>query len=165
LKRLAGWTLLAISTAASASDAEFLRCRAIKDATARLACYDALPTPSRPDVPPAAAGRSPALETAAPGRQKAEQFGFEQKQEAAAQKQAAASQLATIESHIPGRFEGWHPKKAIRLANGQVWQIADDSSSVIVRESPKVTIRRGFLGSFFLDIEGDNRSPRVRRSQ
>ena len=76
-----------------------------------------------------------------------------------------AEELAAIESHIPGVFEGWRPNERIRLANGQVWQIADDSKSLIQRQSPKVTVRRGALGAFYLDIEGDNSSPRVRRVQ
>jgi hypothetical protein len=43
-------------------------------------------------------------------------------------------------------FEGWRPNERIRLANGQVWQIADDSSSLLQRRDPKVTVRRGALG-------------------
>jgi hypothetical protein len=54
---------------------------------------------------------------------------------------------------------------AIPLANGQVWQIADGSARFMSLDNPKVTIRRGALGSFFLDFENDNRSPRVRRVQ
>ena len=151
--------LMTVPAISAASEADFLRCRGIADPKARLACYDALPVPTSP--PASTAPRRPAAsETPAP-RQTPEQFGLEQRQ----QQQAAAAELSAIETHIPGRFEGWHPRKAIRLANGQVWQIADDSSSVIVRESPKVKIRRGMLGAFYLDIEGDNRSPRVRRIQ
>jgi hypothetical protein len=30
-------------------------------------------------------------------------------------------------------------------------------------ENAKVKIKRGFMGSFYLDIEGNNRVPRVRR--
>jgi hypothetical protein len=69
----------------------------------------------------------------------------------------------TIQSYIPGRFEGWGPNYRIRLANGQVWQVVDDSKGILQRQDPKVTVRRGLLGSFYLDFEGDNRSPRVKR--
>ena len=78
---------------------------------------------------------------------------------------SAGPQLQAIESYIPGAFDGWHPKSVITLANGQVWQISDDSARRIYRTNPKVTIRRGALGSFFLDVEGDNSAPRVRRLQ
>jgi hypothetical protein len=90
-------------------------------------------------------------------KQSPEQFGMEH--------QAFKAELQSIESHIPGNFEGWRPRARILLANGQVWQINDDSSYVRDLKNPKVTIRRGALGSFFLEIEGDNHSPRVKRLQ
>ena len=133
--------LLLVSTSALADDAALLRCRAIADGPARLACYDALPLGT-----PAA----PAVATA-------EQFGLEQK--------SAQAGVAAIESHIPGRFEGWAPKSRIKLANGQVWEIADDSKAFLNVENPKVRIRRGAMGAFYIEIEKTNRSPRVKRVQ
>lgn len=96
--------------------------------------------------------------TASPGptRQLEAKFGLAPK---------PSEELESIHSHIPGLFEGWRPNARIRLANGQVWQIADDSTNLLQRREPRVTIRRGALGAFYLDIEGDNRSPRVRRVQ
>ncbi len=76
-----------------------------------------------------------------------------------------APALDAIESHVPGRFDGWGPNASIRLANGQVWQIADGSSGAHWIENPKVRVRRGALGAFYLEIEGTNRSPRVTRIQ
>jgi len=32
-------------------------------------------------------------------------------------------------------------------------------------DNPKVVVRRGMLGGFFLEVENSNRSPRVRRIQ
>jgi hypothetical protein len=84
-----------------------------------------------------------------------EQFGLEQKQTEAL--------LPAIQSHIPGRFEGWGPSTSFRLANGQIWQVTDGSSGVHWIENPNVSVRRGMLGAFYLEIEGTNRSPRVRR--
>jgi len=72
---------------------------------------------------------------------------------------------ATMQSTIPGHFEGWGPKARIKLANGQVWQIADDSTAFFNLDNPKVVIRRGMMGGFFLEVENSNRSPRVRRVQ
>ena len=71
----------------------------------------------------------------------------------------------TMQSTIPGHFEGWGPKARIKLANGQVWQIADDSQAYFNLDNPKVVIRRGMMGGFFLEVEDSNRSPRVRRVQ
>ena len=160
-------TLLAFAIPAFANDAGLKRCRAVKDPAQRLACYDAVPlaeTPAAPLAPPAVAPRSsppspgavatpiaPATESAASA------FGMEGR--------TPTAQLPTIESSIPGNFQGWGPNYRIRLANGQVWQIADDSSRRLDLRDPKVTVRRGALGSFFLDFEGDNRSPRVKRVQ
>jgi hypothetical protein len=140
--------LLAAATPAFADDAGILRCRAIKDSAARLACYDSLQVPS---TPPAAAPAAKAAPTKSP-----EQFGFEERT-------AAATQLDAIESTIPGRFDGWGPNDVIRFANGQAWQVVDDSKGALWKENPKVRVRRGLLGAFYLEIEGTNRSPRVKR--
>ena len=158
---------LLLSGGALADDTGLMRCRAIGDSAARLACYDALakqvegrfgqPQTSAPAVAAPAAG-SPAA-TAAPRaapQQTAATFGLENRQQ---------PELQSIQSHIPGRFEGWKANSRIELANGQVWQITDGSSVMMWLENPKVAVRRGALGSFFLDIENDNRSPRVKRIQ
>jgi hypothetical protein len=151
--------LLLASIPALADDAALLRCRAIRDATARLACYDALPvTAGESKVAPAPRAAEPrAAEPRAPQPQAPAQFGLEQR--------ANPAELASIESHIPGNFEGWYPNAVFTLANGQIWQISDGSTRHLYRTNPKVKIRRGSFGSFFLEIEGDNNSPRVRRLQ
>jgi len=131
------FALLLVSSAAAADDA-LLRCRAITDSTARLACYDAMPATAA--VPPAAAP---------------ERFGLPPA--------STEAKLDVIESHIRGRFQGWGPNSQIELANGQVWQVTDNSRGVYDLDNPKVSIRRGMLGAFYLEIEGQNRSPKVRR--
>jgi hypothetical protein len=136
--------LLLISTSVLADDAGLLKCRGIGDVSARLACYDALPVGEAKTV------------QAAP-RQTPEQFGMEQ--------QAYRSEIESLESHIPGNFEGWGPRTRIRLANGQLWQISDDSRRMLDFQNPKVSVRRGMLGAFYLEIEGTNISPRVQRVQ
>lgn len=156
--------LLASGFAAAADDAAVRRCRAIPDSLARLACYDALPLGMAPSAAPKGAPQqSPfrpqtAAPRAAPAPAPAETFGLEHKAR-------PADEVATIETYIPGRFEGWRPGARITLANGQVWQVTDETSRYMVLDNPKVVVRRGVMGAFFLDIEGDNRSPRVRRIQ
>jgi hypothetical protein len=168
LTPLPGWAV---------DDAGLRRCREIPQSTARLACYDALPLGPAPLVPatphgaaaaPSAAPKPPS--TAAPPPPPATtarpeppapspEAGF------GLQKPVAA-ELPSIESFIPGAFDGWGPNSQIRLANGQVWQIVDGTSRFLAkRDNPKVTVRRGAFNSFFLDFEGDNRSPQVRRVQ
>lgn len=149
--------LLFVSNAALADEAGLQRCRAIADATARLACYDALALQPAPAKPAAAPAKPAAAAPAPDSRATAAQFGLEDRK--------PAPVLASIDSHIPGRFDGWGPGATIRLANGQSWQVADGSSGAHWIENPKVRVRRGALGAFYLEIEGTNRSPRVTRVQ
>lgn len=137
MKALFALLLFSSAAAAAAADDALLRCRAIADPAPRLACYDALP---------AAAAPAPA---ASP-----ERFGLPRSTE---------TKLDVIETRIRGRFEGWGPNSTIELANGQVWQISDGSRGAYDLDNPKVSIRRGMLGAFYLEIEGQNRSPKVRR--
>jgi hypothetical protein len=158
--------LLAATTSALADDAGMLRCRAIKDSAARLACYDAIVVPSAAPAAPAAAAGQPkagtpaaapaaAPKAAAAPATPAQQFGMESK--------TPAAQLDAIESTIPGMFEGWGPNTVIALANGQSWQISDGSTGYIRSENVKVKIRRAFMGSFVIEFEGSNRVAKVRR--
>jgi hypothetical protein len=79
---------------------------------------------------------------------------------------APSAQLAAIESHIPGTFYGWGPNTRIQLANGQVWQVTGDEGSRSMQlQNPKVRVRRGAMGAFYLEFEAHNHVPRVRRVQ
>ena len=141
-------SLLVLAGAAGADDAGLLRCRGIADPSARLACYDALPVAAESKVVPGAP-----MPRATP-----EQFGFEERL-------VPVPALDSIESTIPGHFEGWWPNAVIRLANGQVWQVTDGTSRVYDGDNPKVTIQRGTLGAFYLNLAGENRTVRVKRLQ
>ncbi|HEX4859170.1 MAG TPA: hypothetical protein VFV17_09125 [Usitatibacteraceae bacterium] len=152
---------LLASGAALADPAAIARCREIADAHARLKCYDAIDIGATPRsaTPTAATGIATVAPTRAvtpePAPAPAATFGLPAK--------APDAALDRIDSRIEGRFEGWRANSMIRLANGQVWQVTDDSSRLLDMDSPKASIRRGALGSFFLEIEGTNHSPRVRR--
>jgi hypothetical protein len=124
----------------------FLSCRERTSAAERLACYDAIVVRAAASAP--AGGASAPV----PGDSR---FGIENK--------TLPSVLPFIETSIPGRFEGWSPGDTLLLANGQRWQIIDDSRGFLAVIDPKVRVRRGAMGSFHLEIEGTNRSPRVRR--
>ena len=123
-------------------------------ASARLACYDALPLAAVGS--PRLAPNPVALPTAVPATSSAQSvasFGLE----------TPGEKLQEIRSHIPGLFDGWRAGDRIRLANGQVWRVVDDSRADYNLRDPQVTVRRGALGSYLLDIEGAKQLPRVRR--
>jgi hypothetical protein len=177
-------TLVVAALPAAADDEGLKRCRAIPAASARLACYDAIPlagppasraapaaaqapagsaTPARAPVASPPSG-DPAATTPAvvpPGtasRQGLESsFGLEGR--------APVAELPAIESHIPGTFDGWSQNTLIRLANGQVWQVMDDGTRRMRLQDPKVRVRRGAMGAFYLEFEAHNHAPRVRRVQ
>ena len=139
---------LFFSAAALASETTLEQCRGIADPSARLACYDALPLSA-----PTAGAESKAGVPETPA-----QFGL-------SREITPSVELSTIESTIPGHFDGWYPRRRIRLANGQVWQVAEETTRLYELDNPKVTIRRGVLGVYYLDLSVDNRSIRVTRVQ
>jgi hypothetical protein len=164
--------LACLSAAAKADvppglEAALAPCRAITEAAARLACYDALGRPRqalpgerpsatvepRPSAQPPGAAAAPAQAAAA----SAADFGLPQVR--------VPAQPEMIESRILGRFEGWNPGTRLRLANGQVWEVLDSRRSSYDLESPAVRVKRGLLGSFFIEIDGVSATPRVRRLQ
>jgi hypothetical protein len=67
-----------------------------------------------------------------------------------------------IHSHIVGTFRGWDSDTVFTLANGQRWQVADDSEMMMHSlDNPKVTLRKGFFGSWLLSVDGTHQSVRV----
>ena len=147
----------AMTGAAQAQTGELQRCRAIGDNTQRLACYDALAAkPAAPAPAMAAPAAAPAPAVAATSRQAQEQaFGLQKK----------SQEITSIESSIPGMFDGWRPNQNIKLANGQVWRIVDDSEGMVYGKDLKVIIERGALGANYMEIQGINKAPKVRRIQ
>jgi len=121
------------------NDAGLLQCRQETDAAKRLACYDKLSLRAQPVV-------------AAPAAQSSG-FGLP----------APAAAVAAIDSVITGKVEGWGPRTRFTFADGQVWEIEDGSTAALNLQNPKVKVRRGFGGAFYLELTGTNLSPRVRR--
>lgn len=139
----------------AADDAAMQRCRGLADATARLACYDAIALPARMPAAAAIAG------AAAPAGSPVASFGLESRPTSA----AAPAPLAAMASAIEGALDGWLPNSVFKLANGQSWQIADGSTAAYRLKNPKIQVTRGVSGSFFMAIEGVSQTPRVRRLQ
>ena len=145
------FVLALISSTAFAADVELLRCLAIPDSPARLACYDGLATALRDTR----AGPAPGV--AATAAAAAQNFG----RPPAPLGQPAAAEL--LESRIDGPLAGWQRDTQIRLVNGQVWQIGGETASFAPLSSPKVVIHPGLFGSYFLEVEGLNFQVRVKR--
>jgi hypothetical protein len=144
------------SNAALADDAAILRCRAIAEVPARVACYDAMPLSgvAAPTAAPVAAAAPAAV--ANPSKD----FGL------SAEKRRPANEPNEIESSIVGKFDGWGSNTRFRLANGQLWRVADGSeASLWERDNPKVKIVRNSIGTMFMEVEGSVQAPRVRREE
>jgi hypothetical protein len=175
MNRYVAISALGLAAAASttwANDAGVLKCRAITDTTKRLACYDAIDLSgaahisapvAKPGANAAAPVASPAAATvatksappgAAPASPAAE-FGLPPKQTAVG--------VDRIETTIKGYLDGWQQGSRIRLANGQLWQVTDDSRGVCDCTNRKVVVTRGAFGTYFLEIEGKGNAPRVKR--
>ena len=151
---------LCVSAAAQAQidTGALLRCRAVADNAARLACYDAAVGASRAGQASATSSTTPATPSAAaaaPSPSPVSSFGLEDR---------VTAGVDAVTSTLVGTFDGWGPRHVFRLANGQVWRMVESSrGDYPARQNPKVTVRRAFGGSFLMEIEGVNAALRVRR--
>lgn len=105
-----------------------------------------------PEVPPVVTGGgAAAVATTEEG------FGLERVQE------AKDKGVKEIRSRYVGEFTGWDGKTIFRLENGQVWQQIQSGRMAWRATSPMITIKRGFMGSYMLSVEGVNKTVRVKR--
>jgi hypothetical protein len=172
----------AASTLAHANDAAIQKCRGITDGVQRLACYDAIAlaapaagakaspvSPATASAPSSASGATnvvnapsgkaaaPTAAATAPASQTSDiaEFGLTPKVRAAA--------VDKISARIKGKLESWKQGTRIRLDNGQLWVVIDDSTGFCQCDSPAVEISRAAFGTFFMSIEGKRAAPRVKR--
>jgi len=165
MKKLSLLLLLA-SGAAMADEAALQHCRTLADGAARLACYDAIPPGFKAHAgaaPAAASTAAPAHAAVPASAAPAVDRAFEVQSSTVAAARAASA--PTLETSIVGEFEGWGPGQTIRLANGQIWRVEDDSSEIVYITNPKVSLRKGMMGAVFMDIQGARGAPKVRRIQ
>jgi hypothetical protein len=163
MKKLALTLLVLTSAPAFAADSPLLKCRAIADNTARLACYDALvpaavAAPVASAAAPVAVASTAAVAAPAPAVAAAkpeDSFGLSS--------MGKKSEPDVIDTHIPGAFDGWRPNMRINFANGQVWRVVDDSTSYVSGDDLKVKVVKGLFGNFTLEVEGSNRTASVKR--
>ncbi len=166
----------------------FMKCARISNDGQRLLCYDRLATDlielgltargGLPDVAspaaPGAAGATAAAPAApAPDPEAARPAATEAPQQAAASSadqfgvermdDAPGTDVDKIQSRYVGEFTGWDGKTVFELENGQVWQQSGSGRMTYRIVNPMITIKRAFMGSYLLKVEGRNKSVRVKR--
>ncbi len=141
--------LLMSGASAFAQDTALLHCADIAGRDERLACFDALAAKARAAK---TAGATPLAQ--------AEKFGHETMPPKPGKPPEVPD---AVQSHLDGIVEGWSSGTVFTLANGQRWQIADGSAATIYLKSPKVTIKRALLGGYVIELEGTNRTAKVKR--
>ncbi|MBI3675340.1 MAG: hypothetical protein HY243_01825 [Proteobacteria bacterium] len=165
------------------------KCAAIAEDKARLACYDQLATQIKSALatpPTAVAENKPPTKEEQESwfgfdlgglfgpkevpQTKPEQFGQENTEQAKAQQQQAETEGLVVDSISAGVTEyAFTPfgKFVVILDDGQVWkQIEGDSDLARFKKTPtdnKVTISRGFMGSYSLTINGSAKVYKVTR--
>lgn len=69
-----------------------------------------------------------------------------------------------IEASLAGEFTGFGSRKRYTLDNGQVWEQTDATSMAGVRKAnPRVRIKPGALGVWWLRVDGYNTQAKVQR--
>ena len=69
-----------------------------------------------------------------------------------------------IEANVVGEFTGFGSRKRYTLDNGQVWQQVDSATLAGVRkDNPRVRIRPGALGAWWMSVDGYNTQAKVQR--
>ncbi|MGE6334160.1 hypothetical protein [Stenotrophomonas sp. NPDC077659] len=67
---------------------------------------------------------------------------------------------------LQGEFRGFGKGRTYTLDNGQVWEQVDATSvSSVRRQSPKVSIKPGLMGVWYMKVDGVNTQPKVRRTK
>ncbi len=190
---MAGLAALVVSAQAPAAEPDsaasaFMKCARISNDGQRLLCYDRLATdlielgltargglPAAPAAAPkGGAGKGAAAPAASPQQTEtappataeaapetavssADQFGVERVEG------AAGTDIDEIQSRYVGEFTGWDGKTVFELENGQIWQQSGSGRMTYRVVNPMITIKRAFMGSYLLKVEGRNKSVRVKR--
>jgi len=93
-----------------------------------------------------------------------EQAAVEVESVAAARERTAHEAGTPVTSALKGEFRGWQAGTVFELENGQHWRVVDGEFYTSTRlVNPKVTVRPGVLGSWYIRIEGVSVGAKVRR--
>lgn len=146
------------------------KCRVVSNSLKRLVCYDQLAQrannledselaefyANRPVVAPVQ-GQEQAAQPAPRSSLPENTFGLEN--EVLREKKAEASEQTAVVGKVE---EDPYGKLIITLSNGQVWK-QTDAGSYKLSSGETITISRGFMGSFYLKKDGQNKRLRVKR--
>ncbi len=156
-------------------------CRDIADPAARLACFDravdtpvaakssAAPAPASAPASPAPAPRPPAVVAtppadpapavpvvapAAPPLNAEQQFGLPEHTVTVKEVEAGrrAADLKKLEAHVVGITVAPDQRLVFTLDDGQVWRQNASEGELLAKQGDAVTISRGLLGSFWLQL-------------
>jgi hypothetical protein len=134
------WLAGTAATPASEPVARLLACRELADAAARLACFDR-------EAAAASGLQVPPLDPQ-------KQFGLPER--AVAAKEVAAGARDTLAAKIEARIERLIPgadgRLVFTLDNAQVWRQIEAEGDLLAKEGDAVTISRGMLGSYWLQL-------------
>ncbi|KAF1017637.1 MAG: hypothetical protein GAK31_00905 [Stenotrophomonas maltophilia] len=71
-----------------------------------------------------------------------------------------------FDSSVQGEFRGFGQGRHFLLANGQEWEQVDATHYAGARrQDPKVSMRPGVMGVWYMKVEGVNVQPKVRRTK
>jgi hypothetical protein len=132
---------------------KLLACRDITDATARLDCFDRETATLAGGAPPSAKAAPP--ERAAPTLDPQQSFGLNTTAIAATQEAAGArpAKASKIEAHVSALALAGNGQTVFTLDNSQVWRQIEASGEMLAKLGDTVTISRGLLGSYWLQIK------------
>ena len=155
--------LAGAGTAAAQVEDRLADCARIAGSTERLECYDTLSKARGAATTdfwnrtfgPDASKKAPPAGTSAPAPDPVTQFGFSDERGGDAAQQ--------VQSRYDGEFTGWSGNTLFRLENGQVWKQAQSGRVSARATRPKITIKRGALGGYRMNVEGLDDSIRVER--
>ncbi|MEH6421589.1 hypothetical protein [Pseudomonas sp. CGJS7] len=86
------------------------------------------------------------------------------KQVRSERKGLARVEAEPVSGMLKGEFRGWSAGTVLELENGQRWRVIDGTLFVgKPRPAPKVTIRPGMMGSWYLEAEGQVQKAKVAR--
>lgn len=69
-----------------------------------------------------------------------------------------------VRSALKGPFKGWSKGTVLELENGQRWRVTEGSLYLgRAVDAPKVTIEPGFVGAWYLQVEGQTPKAKVQR--
>jgi hypothetical protein len=140
--------------------AGLMACREVVNPAARLACFDreaAALAPNPAALAGAATAETPAASAAVPPvpvLNSQQQFGLPERQVAAHEVAAGtrSADASSIEAHILRLAPAADGRVVFTLDNGQVWRQLVLEGDLLAKPGDVVTLSRGFLGSFWLQL-------------